>query len=133
MDVRSSKSTRSLRAVYAIAALLLLVVFLSRLTGWLWRWLREPIRLVVAAAGDAGPGGRRACLYAPAIAVTVLDLVFAWATVSAVANLAAAEAPSARGALPDLCPCRWLYRCSNPRPAPVVVEGRRMIRNRNRR
>ena len=79
-------------AVYAIAALLLLVVSFKA-TGWLWRWLREPIRLVVAvllvtpALVDAEHG-----LYAPAIAVTVLDLVFkvgnsAW---SAVANLAAA-------------------------------------------
>ncbi|MBH3328334.1 MFS transporter [Pseudomonas oryzihabitans] len=111
-------------AVYAIAALLLLVVSFKA-TGWLWRWLREPIRLVVAvllvtpALVDAEHG-----LYAPAIAVTVLDLVFkvgnsAW---SAVANLAAAGTIGVVLYLIFVL-CRWLYRRSHPRPAPVVGEG----------
>lgn len=110
-------------AVYAIAALLLLVVSFKA-TGWLWRWLREPIRLVVAvllvtpALVDAEHG-----LYAPAIAVTVLDLVFkvgnsAW---SAVANLAAAGTIGVVLYLIFVL-FRWLYRRSHPRPAPVAME-----------
>lgn len=109
-------------AVYAIAALLLLVVSFKA-TGWLWRWLREPIRLVVAvllvtpALVDAEHG-----LYAPAIAVTVLDLVFkvgnsAW---SAVANLAAAGTIGVVLYLVFVL-VRWLYRRSHPRPAPVTT------------
>ena len=110
-------------AVYAIAALLLLVVSFKA-TGWLWRWLREPIRLVVAvllvtpALVDAEHG-----LYAPAIAVTLLDLVFkvgnsAW---SAVANLAAAGTIGLVLYLIFVL-CRWLYRRSHPRPAPVATD-----------
>ena len=33
--------------LYAIAALGCLLVWF-RMTGWIWRWLREPLRVVVA-------------------------------------------------------------------------------------
>ncbi|WP_165674462.1 MFS transporter [Metapseudomonas otitidis] len=72
---------------YAVAALgCLLVCF--RATGWMWRWLREPLRLVVAVLlltpTPVDPGRD---LYAPAVAVTALDMVFkvgnnAWKAVS---------------------------------------------------
>jgi hypothetical protein len=62
--------------LYAIAALGCLLVFF-RLTGWMWRYLREPLRVVVAVllftptiidpAKD---------LYAPAVAISALDLLF---------------------------------------------------------
>ncbi|MGY4532717.1 hypothetical protein ACVW0Y_001846 [Pseudomonas sp. TE3786] len=62
--------------LYAIAALgCLLVSF--RLTGWMWRYLREPLRLVVAVLlftpTIVDPGKD---LYAPAVAITALDLLF---------------------------------------------------------
>ncbi|MDR6232924.1 MFS transporter [Pseudomonas oryzihabitans] len=110
-------------AIYAVAALLLLVVTFKA-TGWLWRWLREPIRLVAAVLMvtpvlvDAEHG-----FYAPAIAVTVLDLVFkvgnsAW---SAVANLAAAGVIGVVLYLLFVL-CRWLYWRSHPRPVPVAAQ-----------
>ena len=34
-------------ALYAIAALGCLLVWV-RMTGWIWRWLREPLRVIVA-------------------------------------------------------------------------------------
>ncbi|WP_028694622.1 hypothetical protein [Pseudomonas cremoricolorata] len=62
--------------LYAFAALgCLLVCF--KLTGWMWRWLREPLRVVLAVlllsptivdpAKDS---------FAPAIAISTLDLAF---------------------------------------------------------
>ncbi|MBV4533463.1 MFS transporter [Pseudomonas farsensis] len=62
--------------VYAVAALgCLLVAF--KFTGWMWRWLREPLRVIVAVllltptivdpVKDS---------FAPAIAITVLDVAF---------------------------------------------------------
>ncbi|WDY56751.1 MFS transporter [Pseudomonas sp. PSKL.D1] len=73
--------------LYAVAALgCLLVGF--KLTGWMWRWLREPLRVILAVllltptvvdpAKDA---------VAPAIAITALDVAFkvgnnAWRAVS---------------------------------------------------
>ena len=63
-------------SAYLIAALGCLLVWL-RMTRWMWRYLREPLRLlgvvwlfsptVVDPAKDA---------FAPAIAITALDLVF---------------------------------------------------------
>ena len=63
-------------SVYAAAALGCLLVG-WHITGWMWRWLREPLRVVIAVllftptlvdpARD---------LYAPAIAITALDLLF---------------------------------------------------------
>jgi len=62
--------------VYGWAALLALLVGF-RITGWIWRWLREPLRVLIAVllftptlvdpARD---------LHAPAIAITALDLLF---------------------------------------------------------
>lgn len=73
--------------LYAVAALgCLLVGF--KLTGWMWRWLREPLRVLLAVllltptivdpAKDS---------FAPAIAITALDVAFkvgnnAWRAVS---------------------------------------------------
>lgn len=77
-------------ALYAIAALGCLLVWV-RMTGWIWRWLREPLRVIVAvllfSPTIVDPGKE---LFAPAIAVTALDLLFkvgnnAW---RAVADLA---------------------------------------------
>lgn len=63
-------------SAYAVAALGCLLVG-WRITGCMWRWLREPLRVVIAVllftptlvdpARD---------LYAPAIAITALDLLF---------------------------------------------------------
>ncbi|WP_312932402.1 MFS transporter [Pseudomonas sp.] len=62
--------------LYAFAALGCLLVFF-KLTGWMWRWLREPLRVVLAVlllsptivdpAKDS---------FAPAIAISALDLAF---------------------------------------------------------
>ena len=62
--------------LYALAALGCLWVGF-RMTGWMWRWLREPLRVLIAVllltptiidpAKD---------IYAPAIAITALDLAF---------------------------------------------------------
>ncbi|ACO79446.1 hypothetical protein AvCA_32890 [Azotobacter vinelandii CA] len=76
--------------VYGIAALGCLLVWF-RLTRWMWRGLYEPLRVLMAVLllaptiVDPGEG-----LFAPAIAVTALDLLFgvdsnAW---RAVADLA---------------------------------------------
>ena len=63
-------------SAYLIAALGCLLVWL-RMTGWMWRYLREPLRVLVAVllfsptivdpAKDA---------FAPAIAIAALDLLF---------------------------------------------------------
>ncbi|MFJ4396368.1 MFS transporter [Pseudomonas sp. NPDC089396] len=73
--------------LYAVAALGCLWVGF-KITGWMWRWLREPLRVILAVllltptvvdpAKDA---------VAPAIAITTLDLAFkvgnnAWRAVS---------------------------------------------------
>jgi hypothetical protein len=62
--------------LYAIAALGSLLVWF-RMTGWLWRWLREPLRLLVAVLlltpSMVDPGRE---LYAPAIAMASMDLLF---------------------------------------------------------
>jgi hypothetical protein len=75
---------------YAIAALGCLLVWF-RLTRWMWRYLREPLRVLVAVLlfGPTIVDPARE-LFAPAIAVTALDLIFkvgnnAW---RAVADLA---------------------------------------------
>ncbi|MCY1178917.1 hypothetical protein D9M73_192920 [compost metagenome] len=48
-----------------------------RLTGWMWRWLREPLRLLVAVLlltpTIVDPAKDQ---FAPAVAITALDLVF---------------------------------------------------------
>ncbi|TWI53738.1 hypothetical protein IQ22_02344 [Pseudomonas duriflava] len=77
-------------AVYGVSALGCLWVCFKA-TGWMWRWLREPIRLIVAlllfspTIADPEHG-----FYAPSSAIVVLDLVFhvgnsAWRAVAEMA------------------------------------------------
>jgi hypothetical protein len=77
-------------ALYAVAALGCLLVWF-RLTGWMWRYLREPLRVLAVVLlltpTIVDPGKE---LFAPAIAITVMDALFqvgnnAW---RAVADLA---------------------------------------------
>ncbi|UTW08493.1 MFS transporter [Pseudomonas benzenivorans] len=77
-------------SAYGVAALGCLLVW-CRLTRWMWRYLREPLRLLVAvlllSPTIVDPARE---LFAPAIAITALDLLFkvgnnAW---RAVADLA---------------------------------------------
>ncbi|MCE6983949.1 MFS transporter, partial [Pseudomonas frederiksbergensis] len=61
---------------YALAALgCLLVGF--RLTGWMWRWLREPLRVLMAVLlltpTIVDPVKEK---FAPAIAIAALDTLF---------------------------------------------------------
>lgn len=74
-------------AIYAVAALGCLLVWF-RITRWMWRFLREPLRVIglvaLAAPTMIDPAQEK---YAPAVAVTALDLVFkvgnnAWRTIS---------------------------------------------------
>ena len=62
-------------SLYGAAALGCLLVWL-RMTGWLWRWLREPLRVIVAvllfSPTVVDPAKD---LFAPAIAITALDLL----------------------------------------------------------
>lgn len=62
--------------LYAFAALGCLLVWF-RLTRWMWRWLREPLRVAVAVLlftpTIVDPGRD---LFAPAIAISALDLAF---------------------------------------------------------
>ncbi|QXH50230.1 MFS transporter [Pseudomonas fakonensis] len=62
--------------LYAVAALgCLLVAF--KFTGWMWRWLREPLRVIVAvlllSPTIVDPVKES---FAPAIAITALDVAF---------------------------------------------------------
>lgn len=62
--------------LYALAALgCLLVGF--RLTAWMWRWLREPLRVIMAVLlltpTIIDPVKEK---FAPAVAITALDLLF---------------------------------------------------------
>jgi len=63
-------------ALYAGAALGCLLVG-WRITGWMWRWLREPLRVLMAvlllAPTLVDPAKE---LFAPALAITALDLLF---------------------------------------------------------
>ncbi|MET1077989.1 MAG: MFS transporter [Pseudomonas sp.] len=63
-------------SAYAVAALGCLLVWF-RLTGWLWRFLREPLRLLMGVLlltpTIIDPTKE---LFAPAIAITALDLLF---------------------------------------------------------
>ncbi|WP_271412200.1 MFS transporter [Pseudomonas sp. Q1-7] len=63
-------------AAYGVAALGCLLVWF-RLTGWMWRWLREPLRVLVAVLlltpTIVDPAKD---MFAPAVAITALDLVF---------------------------------------------------------
>ena len=73
--------------LYAFAALGCLLVWM-RITRWMWRWLREPLRLLVAvllfSPTIIDPVKEKV---APAIAITTLDLAFkvgnnAWRAIS---------------------------------------------------
>jgi signal transduction histidine kinase len=61
---------------YAFAALGCLLVWF-KLTGWMWRWLREPLRLIVAVLlftpTISDPLKEQ---FAPAIAIMALDILF---------------------------------------------------------
>ena len=62
--------------LYAVAALgCLLVGF--KLTGWMWRWLREPLRVIIAVLlltpTIVDPVKES---FAPAIAISALDIAF---------------------------------------------------------
>lgn len=63
-------------SVYAIAAFGCLLVWM-RMTRWIWRWLREPLRILMAVLlytpTIVEPAKDQ---YAPAVAVTALDIVF---------------------------------------------------------
>ncbi len=76
--------------VYAVSALGCLLVW-CKMTGWIWRWVREPLRIVVGvlllAPTVVDPSKD---LFAPSVAITALDILFkvgnnAW---RAVADLA---------------------------------------------
>jgi hypothetical protein len=63
-------------AVYAVAALAALLVG-WRITAWMWRALREPLRVVmVVLLFTPTLVDPLRDLYAPAIAITALDLLF---------------------------------------------------------
>ena len=73
--------------LYAFAALGCLLVW-WRLTRWMWRWLREPLRVLMAvllfSPTIIDPVKEK---FAPALAITALDLAFkvgnnAWRAVS---------------------------------------------------
>ncbi|WP_044874816.1 hypothetical protein [Pseudomonas sp. LFM046] len=63
-------------SAYGIAALGCLLVWF-RLTGWMWRWLREPLRVLVAVLlltpTIVDPAKD---MFAPAVAITALDILF---------------------------------------------------------
>ncbi|HLD67039.1 MAG TPA: MFS transporter [Pseudomonas sp.] len=63
-------------SAYGVAALGCLLVWF-RMTGWMWRYLREPLRLLMAVLlltpTIIEPTKE---LFAPAIAITALDLLF---------------------------------------------------------
>lgn len=72
---------------YLFSAFGLLVVWIL-MTGWMWRWLREPLRIIVLVLlftpTPVDPANNE---YAPAIAITALDVLFkvgnnAWRAVS---------------------------------------------------
>jgi predicted ferric reductase len=62
-------------AIYAVAALGCIAVSF-KLTGWMWRWLREPLRLIVAVVvltpTVVDPTKE---FFAPAVAITAMDMV----------------------------------------------------------
>ncbi|GGJ78457.1 MFS transporter [Pseudomonas matsuisoli] len=62
-------------AIYGVAALGCIAVSF-KLTGWMWRWLREPLRLIVAVLvltpTIVDPTKD---FFAPAVAITAMDVV----------------------------------------------------------
>ncbi|MBV4459782.1 MFS transporter [Pseudomonas sp. COR58] len=87
MDTMTENDYLIAWGLYAFAALGCLLVWM-RMTRWMWRWLREPLRLLVAvllfAPTIIDPVKEK---YAPAVAITALDLLFkvgnnAWRAIS---------------------------------------------------
>jgi branched-subunit amino acid ABC-type transport system permease component len=87
MDTMTENDYLHAWAIYAVAAVGCLLVWF-RITRWMWRWLREPLRvLAVVALAVPTVIDPTQDKYAPAVAVTALDLVFkvgnnAWRTLS---------------------------------------------------
>jgi hypothetical protein len=87
MDTMTENDYLTAWGLYAFAALGCLLVWM-RLTRWMWRYLREPLRLLVAvllfSPTIIDPVKEKV---APAIAITTLDLAFkvgnnAWRAIS---------------------------------------------------
>ncbi|VVN94120.1 MFS transporter [Pseudomonas fluorescens] len=87
MDTMTENDYLFAWGLYAFAALGCLLVWL-RMTRWMWRWLREPLRLLMAVLlftpTIIDPVKEK---FAPALAITALDLLFkvgnnAWRAVS---------------------------------------------------
>ena len=87
MDTMTENDYLIAWGLYAFAAIGCLLVWM-RLTRWMWRWLREPLRLLVAvllfSPTIIDPVKEKV---APAIAITALDLMFkvgnnAWRAIS---------------------------------------------------
>ncbi|GAB6407324.1 MFS transporter [Pseudomonas sp. MHK4] len=87
MDTMTENDYLIAWGLYAFAALGCLLVWM-RITRWMWRWLREPLRLLVAvllfSPTIIDPVKEKV---APALAITALDLLFkvgnnAWRAIS---------------------------------------------------
>ncbi|MDD2051403.1 MFS transporter [Pseudomonas putida] len=87
MDTMTENDYLIAWGLYAFAALGCLLVWF-RLTRWTWRWLREPLRLLVAvllfSPTIIDPVKEK---FAPAVAITALDMLFkvgnnAWRAIS---------------------------------------------------
>ncbi len=110
-------------AAYAVAALGCLLVW-CRMTGWMWRWLRESLRVLVAVLlltpTIVDPTKE---LFAPAIAITALDVLFkvgnnAWRAVSDLAIYGVIAFAVWLG----FCALRWpIERWWQGRRAPVAA------------
>lgn len=120
-------------SLYGIAALGCLL-FWFRVTRWMWRWLREPLRLIAAVLlftpTIVDPAKE---LFAPAVAITAMDLIFdvgnnAW---RAVADLTM-YGVIAFGLYLLLVAIRWLIERKYGRRGedPVVDEDSRTLRER---
>ena len=87
MDTMTENDYLIAWGLYAFAALGCLLVWM-RMTRWMWRYLREPLRLIMAvllfSPTIIDPVKEK---FAPAIAITALDLLFkvgnnAWRAIS---------------------------------------------------
>ena len=87
MDTMTENDYLIAWGLYAFAALGCLLVWM-RMTRWMWRYLREPLRVIVAvllfSPTIIDPVKEK---FAPAIAITALDLLFkvgnnAWRAIS---------------------------------------------------
>ncbi|WP_408600021.1 MFS transporter [Pseudomonas sp. PLMAX] len=87
MDTMTENDYLIAWGLYAFAAFGCLLVWM-RITRWMWRWLREPLRLLVAvllfSPTIIDPVKEKV---APALAITALDLLFkvgnnAWRAIS---------------------------------------------------